>query len=936
MNSKVNIDEIEKYPFNDIYISLSDNCNLKCIYCFNKEDRKIRLKSGKKINNDEIIDILKQFRELNGTGVVFTGGEPTLNKNLLPLCKEAKKIGLNAHFITNGTLLDTLDLDNLSQFVDSFAISLDSIEQNEINVLWNTTNVNINNDLLDKLVKINDFSRKKKMLDITIMPIVSKVNINSMDKLVQSVHKILKDCNISWKMTQYSPIGNEEVDKKLSISKMDYYNAVVNCMQKLNYEYFHSTSSNSDKEKLNNQIKSFALNEGGKLTPPKKPKLLTCAPSFFIANNGDIFPCQGFEKKGYKAGNYFEGTLKEFFDSVAFSNVRKRIIVNNKESCYNCELRFVCTNKCGGCITSCSINKDICKELTIIEKFYELWSGVLIMFIPTDKLIEHKYSSNMIKNLFNILKKQKGLFIKIFIFSVLTTLLGIIGTVYYQVIIDNIVPNKKYSLLTYISLLMIVLAIFKVITEFFRDFLMIYLSQNIDLDILLGYFNHVIRLPINFFKSRKVGEILSRFNDGSKIREAISSATVTLLIDSIMAVVGGFVLYRENGMLFKYCFIPIIIYLLLVSIFKNGIHESNKNLMRKNSNLNTYLIESLEGIETVKAFNIEKKINNKISDRFSKYMKENLKYCKLTNIQNSLKSITKSIFAIFVLWFGAYLVINQKCSIGSLITFNALTVYFIDPIERIMNLQPKIQSAIVASKRINEILELEVEKMKDNTECKSQSLLGDIVFENIDFRYGLKELTLNNINLKIREKEKIALVGESGSGKTTIAKMLLNFYKPDKSDITINSYNILDIDKSVLRKKIAYISQKSFFFSGTIYDNLKLANENATYEAITKVCKEAHIDKFIDSLPNKYYTILEENASNLDLLTEKAIIETLNECTSGITTIIIAHRLSTIRKCDKIFVLEKGCIVEEGAHSELINKRGYYQKLWESQLINTK
>lgn len=347
-------------------------------------------------------------------------------------------------------------------------------------------------------------------------------------------------------------------------------------------------------------------------------------------------------------------------------------------------------------------------------------------------------------------------------------------------------------------------------------------------------------------------------------------------------------------------------------------------------------------------------------------MKENLKYCKLTNIQNSLKSITKSIFAIFVLWFGAYLVINQKCSIGSLITFNALTVYFIDPIERIMNLQPKIQSAIVASKRINEILELEVEKMKDNTECKSQSLLGDIVFENIDFRYGLKELTLNNINLKIREKEKIALVGESGSGKTTIAKMLLNFYKPDKGDITINSYNILDIDKSVLRKKIAYISQKSFFFSGTIYDNLKLANENATYEAITKVCKEAHIDKFIDSLPNKYYTILEENASNLsegqkqrlsiarallknpeiiimdeatsnlDLLTEKAIIETLNECTSGITTIIIAHRLSTIRKCDKIFVLEKGCIVEEGAHSELINKRGYYQKLWESQLINTK
>ena len=386
--------------------------------------------------------------------------------------------------------------------------------------------------------------------------------------------------------------------------------------------------------------------------------------------------------------------------------------------------------------------------------------------------------------------------------------------------------------------------------------------------------------------------------------------------------------------------------------------------MEDDAVLTSYLVESIEGIETVKAFNGEKRVEIETKSKFMKFMKSLFKHGYTYNLQDALMNAVKGIFGICILWLGGVFVLKGEITIGELISFNALLAYYIGPIERLINLQPQLRSAVVASDRLGEILDLELEKSLDeDKKVKPKSLLGNIALKDVNFRYGVRELVLKNININIKSGEKIALVGESGSGKTTIAKLLMGFYEIEKGEIILNDYNLKDINKEALRDKISYISQDSFFFSGTIKENLQFANKSLTDEEMICACKKTKIHDYINSLPLKYETPLEERGSNLsggqrqrlsiarallknpdilimdeatsnlDSITEKAIQKTMEECSGSITSIIIAHRLSTIMKCDKIYVLDNGKIVEEGSHKELIGKMGYYYRLWSGQSV---
>jgi ATP-binding cassette subfamily B protein len=596
------------------------------------------------------------------------------------------------------------------------------------------------------------------------------------------------------------------------------------------------------------------------------------------------------------------------------------------------------------------------------EEFFKLWTGVLVFMVPTVKFEKGDKTKGLFQRFFGLLKPQRGLLTNIFFASILTTLLGIVGAFYFKFLLDDIVPNNLSKSLIVISIGMLLLSVFKIVTEFFRTQLLIHLSQNIDIPLLLGYYEHVINLPMNFFGTRQVGEIVSRFNDASKIRDAISSATLTLMIDTLMAIVGGVILYSQNSTMFFVTIIPISLYLLLAFGFRKPIENVNRKTMEDNAKLTSYLVESLQGIETVKAYNGERKVNLETEKRFVKLIKSVFKYGVTSNLQGTLKGTVKSVFNITILWIGGYLTLKGDMSIGQLISFNALLAYFIEPVERMINLQPTIQSAVVAADRLGEILDLELEKVGEDKKINPNTLFGNIEFKNVDFRYGTRQLVLKDINMNIRPGEKIAFVGESGSGKTTIAKLLMDFYQCEKGEILVNNYNIKDISKEVLRDKVAYISQETFFFSATIKENLMLANDEATYEEIIDACQKAQIHDFINSLPLRYDTLLEENGSNLsggqkqrlaiarailrkpeimimdeatsnlDSITEKAIERTIKEFTENITTVIIAHRLSTIKRCDRIYVIDKGQVIEEGTHFELINKNGYYYRLWKEQI----
>lgn len=597
------------------------------------------------------------------------------------------------------------------------------------------------------------------------------------------------------------------------------------------------------------------------------------------------------------------------------------------------------------------------------DEFFKIWSDVLIFLAPTAKFEKGDETKGLFQRFWGIIKIQKGLLINIFLASILVTGLGIAGSFYYKFLIDDILPNNLEANLHSISIAMLSLLIFKIITEFFRKILLLYMAQNIDVPLLLGYYNHVIKLPMNFFGTRKVGEIISRFNDGDKIRNAISSVILTLMIDVLMTVVGGVILYLQNVKLFFTCFVPIILYLALVFGFKKRIKKVNRKVMEDNASMTSYLVESLEGIETVKAFNGEGLVQAKTENNFFKFMRSCFKCGCTYNAQETLMNVISGGFGICLLWFGSSLVIKGEVSMGELISFNALLAYFIQPIGRLINLQPQLQEAIVASDRLGEILDMELEKSEEES-IRPETLAGNISLQNVSFAYGVKDNVLEDININISNGERIALVGESGSGKTTIARLLMGFYEVKQGNILLNNYEINDIDKETLRSKISYISQDSFFFSGTIKENLEFAGEDIAYENMVDACKKAQIHDYIESLPLRYNTPLEEKGanlsggqrqrlsiarallkrpeilimdeatSNLDSITERAIQRTLDECTGNVTTIMIAHRLSTIKKCHKIYVMDKGRIIEEGNHRELLYKKGYYYNLWTEQTLD--
>lgn len=600
------------------------------------------------------------------------------------------------------------------------------------------------------------------------------------------------------------------------------------------------------------------------------------------------------------------------------------------------------------------------------EEFFKDWTGVLILLVPSAQFKKGDETKGIFSRFFGLLIPQKKLIINIFLASLIYTILGILGSFYFKFMMDDILPNNLMKTLHIVSVGIILLNVFKILLNAFRSHLLLYLSQKLDISLILGYYNHVLQLPMNFFGTRKVGEIISRFMDASKVRDAISGATLTIMIDTLMAIAGGIILYSQSAFLFAIAFIMVIAYAIIVFSFNKPIRDINRKQMEDNAQLTSYLVESLNGIETVKTFNAERKVNIETEKKFVKLLKSIFKGGWINNLESSLTGFVASVGGVAILWVGAYSVIKGDMSVGQLLAFNALLAYFLDPIKNLINLQPMMQTAIVASDRLGEILDLEIEKSEaEDKKISPNTLKGTIEFKGLDFRYGTRQLVLKNINLKINSGEKIAFVGESGSGKTTLVKLLLNLYKWEKGEILINGYNVKDINMNYLRERIAYISQDIFLFSGTIYENLTLGIEKPDMETVIEAAKMAKAHDFINEMPLRYETMLEENGSNLsggqkqrlaitrallkkpdilimdeatsnlDSITEKAIERTINEHTHGITTLIIAHRLSTIKSCDKIYVMYKGEFVESGTHYELMKKKGLYYDLWKEQLPET-
>lgn len=591
------------------------------------------------------------------------------------------------------------------------------------------------------------------------------------------------------------------------------------------------------------------------------------------------------------------------------------------------------------------------------ERFASEWTGVSIFLAPAPSYKPHKDKKNGLMSFLPLIFKQRSLIFYIVLASLLVTLINIGGSYYLQGILDEYIPNQMKSTLGIISIGLIITYILQQMMSFSRDYLLTVLSQRLSIDVILSYIRHIFELPMSFFATRRTGEVISRFTDANSIIDALASTILSLFLDVSILIIIGSVLLVQNTNLFLLSLISVPIYIIIIFAFIKPFEKMNNDVMQSNSMVSSAIIEDINGIETIKSLTSEEARYQKIDSEFVDYLDKSFKLSKYSILQSSLKQGAQLILNIVILWFGAQIVMTGKISIGQLITFNTLLSYFTNPLENIINLQTKLQSAKVANNRLNEVYLVESEFKNTQTLTDSQFLAGDICFEDISYKYGFGRDTLNNINLTIKQGDKVSIVGISGSGKTTLAKMIVNFFEPYKGRITINNNDLKMIDKKVLRQHINYLPQQAYIFSGSILENLTLgANQMISQEDIIKACEIAEIRQDIEQMPMGYQTelsdgaglsggqkqrialaralltkapvlILDEATSGLDVLTEKKVIENLMVMTDK-TIIFVAHRLSISERTNQVIVLNQGKVIETGSHQELMTKQGFYHYLF--------
>ncbi len=604
---------------------------------------------------------------------------------------------------------------------------------------------------------------------------------------------------------------------------------------------------------------------------------------------------------------------------------------------------------------------DPAKGIRKIEKneFFEDFSGDIILCAPTSEFITEKIKTGSVFNrFFKLLLAQKSLFVYAIIGSIILTILGIASSFFNKILMDEILPYNLENQLLIFCIGFGIIGLFNVVLGAARQHLLLHLSLKIDIPLMLGYFKHIFSLPMKFFGTRRTGDVLTRFQDAGTIKEIFTTISLSLIIDILLALITGVILYIMNPTLFIVIAVITLINVVLVFIFKKPYKELNIQNMEKSVMLNSQIIDSLKGVETVKSFGVEEETLYNMEKKYMQSIKVGYKTSVLSNVQGSISGVIGTISNIVLMYIGAKFVMNGDITLGSLFAFMSLSGYFMDPIGRLVGLQMQIQEASIAMKRMSELYDLEPEQ-DETIVLEDVDLNGDIEINDLTFRYGSRQPILKDISLKIKNKTKVAIVGTSGGGKTTLAKLILGLWEYEEGNIFINNNNINDINKTYLRNKIAYVPQNVELFTGSVLENIKLGKIDATILDVKKACKLAGCSEFIEKMPLNYNSFLEEAGANLSggerqrIALARALLKNpeiliLDEATSSLdfvseqeiynnlfnlnsTVIIIAHRLSTIRRCDEIIVIDKHRIAEIGTHDSLLKGDAVYSKIWNSQ-----
>lgn len=559
----------------------------------------------------------------------------------------------------------------------------------------------------------------------------------------------------------------------------------------------------------------------------------------------------------------------------------------------------------------------------------------------------------------NEFKNYKVLIAEILLASFVVQLFGVITPLFTQTILDKVLVHQTLSTLNVISIAFVAIILFDFFLNLARNYLFIHTTSKLDSKLGSKLFSHLVSLPFSYFEHRKVGDIISRIRELDQLREFIANKSVTLIIDIIFSFVFVIMmlLYSVELTFITLSFVIVVglIYFFVTPLLRKKLEEKFQMSAKSNS----YLVETITGIQTLKSLSIEGLMKKRWEDYLGKYVFAGFNLTNLSNALSGISTLFQKLMTFSILYVGVSLVISQKLSVGQLIAFQMFANQFTSPILRLVNLWNEFQQTLLSVDRLSDILKSPTEDVSASSIVLDNSLLkGNINFVNIGFKYSPDGLDIiKNFSLSIKSGQSIGIVGKSGSGKSTLTKLIQRLYIPNNGQIFLDGVDMKNINPMWLRSKIGVVLQENFLFSGTIRENISSAKPHATISEIINVATIAGAHEFINEFPKGYDTIIEERGGNLsggqkqriaiaralitnpkilifdeatsalDYESEKIIRDNFKKIKENRTTFIIAHRLSTVKDCDVIVVMNKGEIVECGNHSDLMNLKGYYYEL---------
>lgn len=596
------------------------------------------------------------------------------------------------------------------------------------------------------------------------------------------------------------------------------------------------------------------------------------------------------------------------------------------------------------------------------EEFEKEWTNVLVLMEPDESFRVGNEKKSIVSQFFSLLAPHKSVMFQAIFGALVYSILGLSTSVYIGNITDYVLVDKNINLLNLMGILMIVILLLRTFIGSMKSILALKTGQRIDAALILGYYKHLLTLPQQFFDTMRVGEIISRVNDAVKIRNFINNVSLDLVVDVMILFFTSCLMFVYSWKLAAVTLLSAPLFFLVFWGFNCLNKKYQRRIMESAADLESQLVESINSISTIKRFGIEEYANLKTEARFVHLLKNMFRSIYGAIVAQSGIQFISTGVTIAVLWVGSMFVIDQELTPGELMLFYSLVGYVLSPISSLITSNQTIQDALIAADRLFQIMDLERESDDSQKVELMPEMIGDVSFDNVEFRYGSRRKVFESLNLKIEKGKTTAVIGESGSGKTTLISLMQHIYPIQSGQIRIGEFDIAQVTNTSLRKIVGTVPQQIELFAGSIAENIAIGDLHPDMKRIIDLSEQLGLKEFIEKLPQNYMTyigehgtslsggerqriaiaralykepeilIFDEATSSLDSVSEKYVKQTLkNLADKGKTIVVIAHRLSTVRDADAIVVLDNGQVVQQGVHEQLIHEEGVYSKLWNEQ-----